>query len=351
MPSAGRIVLVDVVGRDAARRRPHSPARTRTLTSMLIPRPKKALRSPRVQRGRLIARSRRARAAMEVGPSAASSSADVGRPSRRCRPGRRSSAGRPRGTPGSRSRTQSSSTRHSKPRSLASRTVVCTQTSVVTPVTIRRRDAAVAQQQLEVGGVERALAGLVEHDLARQRARARRRCRGRTRRGRGSGPSGRGRRCRCRAGRARAWPAGSRCRSGRWPSRVWTTSIPLARGRRRAPRCSGSTTRREQRDVVAERSPKPPGSRKSRCMSMTTAPCAPARTRTGTARPPGGRSPARSEARGHSAAHPREPARLYTTLWTVGHGGATLSRPSEVPNGPVGTEFVASCSTVGPSTA
>ena len=31
---------------------------------------------------------------------------------------------------------QSSSTRHSKPRSLASRTVVCTHTSVVTPVTI-----------------------------------------------------------------------------------------------------------------------------------------------------------------------------------------------------------------------
>src|SRR5271166_3307427 len=50
---------------------------------------------------------------------------------------------------------QSSSTRQSKPRSLASRTVVLTQTSVVTA----------AQHDFEVGGVERALAWLVHHGL------------------------------------------------------------------------------------------------------------------------------------------------------------------------------------------
>ena len=61
---------------------------------------------------------------------------------------------------------QSSSTRQSKPRSLASRTVVLTQTSVVTPQTSKLGDAAAAQHGFEVGGVERALAGLVDDRLA-----------------------------------------------------------------------------------------------------------------------------------------------------------------------------------------
>ena len=70
--------------------------------------------------------------------------------------------------------TQSASTRHSYPRSLASRTVVCTQTSVVTPVTTRLVMPRSASRSPKVGGVERALAGLVDDRLAGQRARARR---------------------------------------------------------------------------------------------------------------------------------------------------------------------------------
>ena len=64
---------------------------------------------------------------------------------------------------------QSSSSTHSKPRSLASRMVVCTQTSVVMPVSTMFVDAAQPQHQLEIGGAERALAGLVDDRLAGQR--------------------------------------------------------------------------------------------------------------------------------------------------------------------------------------
>ena len=59
--------------------------------------------------------------------------------------------------------------RHSNPRSLASRIVVCTQTSVVMPVSSEILDAARAQDQLEVGRTERPLAGFVDDRLARQR--------------------------------------------------------------------------------------------------------------------------------------------------------------------------------------
>ena len=45
--------------------------------------------------------------------------------------------------------------------------VVCTQTSVVMPVRIDVLDAAQAQHQFEIGGAERALAGLVDDRLAR----------------------------------------------------------------------------------------------------------------------------------------------------------------------------------------
>ena len=64
---------------------------------------------------------------------------------------------------------QSSSSRHSKPRSLASRIVVCTQTSVVMPVSTIFSMPLGAQDQFEVGGAERAFAGLVDDDLAGQR--------------------------------------------------------------------------------------------------------------------------------------------------------------------------------------
>src|SRR5207247_4927195 len=67
---------------------------------------------------------------------------------------------------------QSSSSRHSKPRSLASRIVVCTQTSVVMPVSTRLAMSQ-PQHQLEIGGAERALAGLVDDRLAGQRRKLR----------------------------------------------------------------------------------------------------------------------------------------------------------------------------------
>ena len=56
-----------------------------------------------------------------------------------------------------------------KPRSLASRTVVLTHTSVVTPADEQSVDAAIAQHQFEIGLIERALARLVDHRLAGER--------------------------------------------------------------------------------------------------------------------------------------------------------------------------------------
>ena len=64
---------------------------------------------------------------------------------------------------------QSDSSRHSKPRSLASRIVVWTQTSVVMPVRMMLPMPSRAQDQFQVGGVEAAFAGLVDDDLAGQR--------------------------------------------------------------------------------------------------------------------------------------------------------------------------------------
>ena len=56
-------------------------------------------------------------------------------------------------------------------------------------------DPGCGEDVLQFGGVERALAGLVDDDLAVDRARVRRRCRGRTRRGSGCGRTCLGRRC------------------------------------------------------------------------------------------------------------------------------------------------------------
>ena len=64
---------------------------------------------------------------------------------------------------------QSASSRHSNPRSFASRIVVWTQTSVVIPVSIRLQYTARAQDQFQIGGVKTAFAWLVDHDLPRQR--------------------------------------------------------------------------------------------------------------------------------------------------------------------------------------
>ena len=62
---------------------------------------------------------------------------------------------------------------------------------------------------------------------------------------------------------------GASLKSGRWPSRVWITSIPAAR----APASSsahGPIAARSSETSLPSVSPKPPGSMKSRCMSMTT---------------------------------------------------------------------------------
>ncbi len=62
---------------------------------------------------------------------------------------------------------------------------------------------------------------------------------------------------------------GASDRSGKCPSRVWTTSIPLSRA---APSTAaiGFTARASCETSLPSVSPKPPGSMKSRCMSMMT---------------------------------------------------------------------------------
>src|SRR5262245_5780388 len=60
---------------------------------------------------------------------------------------------------------------------------------------------------------------------------------------------------------------GASVRSGRWPSRVWMTSMPSFRAA--ASKASqGATAACRRETSLPSVSPKPPGSRKSRCMSM-----------------------------------------------------------------------------------
>ena len=56
-------------------------------------------------------------------------------------------------------------------------------------------------------------------------------------------------------------------RSGRWPSRVWITSMPVARAAS-STALQGPTAACSRETSLPSVSPKPPGSRKSRCMSM-----------------------------------------------------------------------------------
>ena len=70
------------------------------------------------------------------------------------------------------------------------------------------------------------------------------------------------------APRPRIFLAGGRsARSGRWPSRVCITGKPAAR-QARSSRRFGSIVERSSETSLPSISPKPPGSRKSRCMSM-----------------------------------------------------------------------------------
>ena len=57
-------------------------------------------------------------------------------------------------------------------------------------------------------------------------------------------------------------------RSGRWPSRVWMTSMPAASRRRQQRACTARSAACSSETSLPSVSPKPPGSRKSRCMSM-----------------------------------------------------------------------------------
>ena len=58
-------------------------------------------------------------------------------------------------------------------------------------------------------------------------------------------------------------------RSGTWPSRVWITVSPTSRAAA-STSCSGGTTASSSDTSLPRVSPKPPGSTKSRCMSMIT---------------------------------------------------------------------------------
>ena len=57
--------------------------------------------------------------------------------------------------------------------------------------------------------------------------------------------------------------------SGRWPSRVWMIVIPISRAVA-STFWSGSTALASSETSLPSADPKPPGSRKSRCMSMIT---------------------------------------------------------------------------------
>ena len=74
----------------------------------------------------------------------------------------------------------------------------------------------------------------------------------------------------------RSFAGGRSDRSGRWPSRVWMTVIPVSRAAA-STRRSGGTTPASWATSLPSVSPKPPGSRKSRCMSMITSATRPGR--------------------------------------------------------------------------
>ena len=98
-------------------------------------------------------------------------------------------------------------------------------------------DAEIAQQRVEVGRVERALAGLVDHRLAGERIELRDDVVARPRRGSGCGPSGRARRCASTDGRARSWPSARRTGRGGGPRGCGSPACRW-RARPRAPPCT-----------------------------------------------------------------------------------------------------------------
>ena len=124
------------------------------------------------------------------------------------------------------------------------------------------------QHRVQPGGVEGALAGLaitVSPGAGASSGTMSRRLRRRPARG----PSVRRRRCAASGRRGPAWPAGSRPGPGRAPP---ACGRPAARARAPAPAAAGTAARWRCSGVTSLPSdaPKPPGSTKSRCMSMTT---------------------------------------------------------------------------------
>ena len=133
----------------------------------------------------------------------------------------------------------------------------------------QRVDAAVAQELVQVGREERALARLVDDGLARDAAPARGRCRAPARREPGCAPSGPARRCAASARRARPWRAARRRDRD---DGLRACGRPACRGARAASSSArhGATAAASSDTSLPSVSPKPPGSRKSRCMSMMT---------------------------------------------------------------------------------
>ena len=114
------------------------------------------------------------------------------------------------------------------------------------------RDAALAQVRRQGGGVERALAGLVDDDLAGQRAQLGDDVVARLAARSGCGPSARHRRCAAPGCRAGAWPAGSPTGRARGTRGCGSTGTPASRtaveqALRRRARSPAS-----RRDVVAQ---------------------------------------------------------------------------------------------------
>jgi hypothetical protein len=151
---------------------------------------------------------------------------------------------------------------------LASRTVVCTHTSVVTPVTIRLVIPRASSSAPNVVPWNDPLPGLSITSSPGAGARSsmmswpyspRTRMR----------PLGPGAPMLFVGSPRLSLAGGQSDRSGTWPSRVWITVSPTSRAVA-STFCSGGTTASSSDTSLPSVSPKPPGSTKSRCMSMIT---------------------------------------------------------------------------------
>ncbi|PIL33528.1 hypothetical protein GSI_04151 [Ganoderma sinense ZZ0214-1] len=177
--------------------------------------------------------------------------------------------------PASKPPVQSPSTQHWNPRSLASRAVVVTQHSVVTPTTSRcvTPRAISLRWRLELQNAP--LPGLsttTSPGRGRSSSTMSCPCCPRTS-SRPMGPCSPMPSVWCPAGAA-SWrsrlAALRSARSGRWPSRVWTTCRPRVRAAARTAAAAGTTERTPAKTAGLPHwmAPKPPGSTKSRWMSI-----------------------------------------------------------------------------------